>query len=125
MPVLSDYPKYNPNDLQTYFSNEDFIQKSIQQIQKNLAQFGYEFQPRLQDNDMLDNLIEELNPIVSDFIENHGEKFMAYLYQVDLNERQLAEQEYGEDYLSNVSFKIIKREAQKIYFQFLMANKKI
>ena len=111
--------------MQTYFSNEDFIQKSIQQIQKNLAQFGYEFQPRLQDNDMLDNLIEELNPIVSDFIENHGEKFMAYLYQVDLNERQLAEQEYGEDYLSNVSFKIIKREAQKIYFQFLMANKKI
>ena len=101
------------------------MQKTIAQIKKNLNQFGYDFEAQSGKEDLLSSMVEQLYPIVSDFLENHPESFMAYLYQVDLNERQLAKKEYGNDYIENVSFKIIKREAQKIFFQFLMANKQI
>ena len=122
---MSDYPAYNPNNLKLYFSNEEFIQKTIAQIRKDLNQFGYEFEPNLGEIDLIDGLIHELKPIISDFIEHHGERFMAYLYQVDISETNLSSREYGEDHISNICFKILKREAQKIYFQFLVANKKI
>ena len=122
---MSDYPAYNSNDLKRYFSNEEFIRKTIAQIRKDLSQFGYEFDPKLGENDLIDDLIFELTPIISNFLEHNGERFMAYLYQVDIGESNLSSREYGEDHISNICFKIIKREAQKIYFQFLVANKKI
>lgn len=122
---MADYPTYNPHQLNSYFSNEEFVQKTIAQIKKNLNQFGYDFEAQSEKEDLLSSMVEQLYPIVSDFLENHSESFMAYLYQVDLNEHQLAKNEYGKDYIENVSFKIIRREAQKIYFQFLMANKQI
>ena len=122
---MTDYPAYNPENLKLYFSNEEFIRKTIAQVRKDLNQFGYEFEPKIGEGDLIAELIEELNPIIHDFINHHGERFMAYLYQVDISEFQLSSNEYGEDHIANISFKIIKREAQKIYFQFLIANKKI
>ncbi len=122
---MTDYPAYNPENLKLYFSNEEFIRKTIAQIRKDLNQFGYEFEPKINGEDLISELIEELNPIVHDFMDHHGERFMAYLYQVDISESQLSTNEFREDAISNISYKIIRREAQKIYFQFLVANKKI
>jgi hypothetical protein len=122
---MTNYPTYNENDLEVYFSNQEFVRKTALQIKKNLNQFGYEFDPKLNSAEILNEMIQLLNPVVEDFIQNNAEKFMAYLYQVDLNEKLLNKNEFGKDYISNVSFKIIKREAQKIFFQFVMSDRKI
>ena len=122
---MEDYPAYNSNNLKDYFNNEEFVMKTILQIQKNLNQFGYQFDLEEQQENLLELMIEKLRPVIADFMNHHQEKFMSYLYQVDLNEKSLDSQEFGDDFLDNICFKIIKREAQKIYFQFLLSNKKI
>ena len=122
---MSNYPAYNENDLQNYFLNEEFVKKTIRQVRKNLNQFGYEFEPKVGSDNIMESLLEVLNPIVSEFIKSDAEKFMAYLYIVDIDEKRLDRMEFGENYIENISFKIIKREAQKIFFQFLVAEKKI
>lgn len=122
---MSNYPSYRKEDLGLYLNNEEYVRKTIHQIKKNLSQFGYDFSPKINEENILDSLIESLEPIVKDFLEHHQEQFMAYLYQVDLKESELNINEYGSDYIVNICYKIVRREAQKIYFQFLMANKKI
>lgn len=122
---MSKFPSYNDQNLQQYFLNEEFVQKTILQIRKNLNQFGYEFEPGLVSDDPMNSLLKALNPIVEEFIKSSSEKFIAYLYIVDIDEKRLEQMEFGENYVENISFKIIKREAQKIFFQFMVSEKKI
>lgn len=122
---MSNYPIYNETEIETYLLNEVFVKKTIKQIQKNLNQFGYDFTPSETLDNPLENIILTLIPIIENFIKSDSEKFMAYLYVVDLNESKLSLNEYGENYNENISYKIIKREAQKVFFQFITSGRKI
>jgi hypothetical protein len=66
-----------------------------------------------------DDLRRQLNVIVEHLIHNDFDSFLSLLYRIDLSEQSIQKQDNQstETYIEYVSFLILKREWQKVWFK--------
>ena len=102
-------------DLIRFFDKEQFVEKTYQQINKDLdsAELSLDWSNITLQEDILPQLIAELIPMLKSL---PAEKLSAFIYRVDLPEKHfllfLKEQNYEQ-----FAFEIILREAQKVYLR--------
>jgi len=64
-------------------------------------------------------LRQELDVIIAELVNNEFDSFLNLLYRVDLSEHKITElsKENQEIYITSISYLILKREWQKVWFK--------
>lgn len=109
-------PAKTKKDLVHHFDSEDFVSKTIAQINKDLGGVSEVFVESKTDTGekALAQLIAQLKDVLEGF--DNYEKLMQFIYRVDLNESDFhVALEKGE--WEVLAFLIIRREAQKVYLR--------
>lgn len=103
-------------ELKKCFSNEEFVIKTCQQIDKDLAgliEDHFEF-----DIDFEEDVLQQMVRTVAKNLKNLGHSnLLQFVYKVDLNEKELKSNLNRQLGLEDLAFKIIRREAQKIFLR--------
>ena len=103
-------------------SNTSFRLKTQQQIAKDFAVHGYDFEAAFFENTLpLDTVYELVSEALIYFLENKASSWQALLYTIDFSESEyietVAKQDTGTDKLRKLTEGIIQREAKKVYFR--------
>ena len=113
--VLSQAPLSQSNKI---LSNEEFVLKTQQQIQKDFAKFNLEFRENfifdLWTKEEIELAIQENLAIIIKFGET---KLMQLLYTIDIPEEQFLRLTQEQNFLPLLAEAILKREALKVYFR--------
>jgi hypothetical protein len=108
------------NQLKSQFKIEGFVEKTIKQINKDLASYSNQSIAQDCETNSLTLLMKELTPIIKElFAENNLEQFT---YRVDLNEKKWIYFTQGFDF-EYLCEQIIIREAQKVYLREMFSSK--
>ncbi|MBL7899868.1 MAG: hypothetical protein JNJ99_15110 [Crocinitomicaceae bacterium] len=107
------------NSLVNFFDHQLFVEKTIQQINKDLqglyyADFGISDNKEMS---LLDNLIKNLMPVLLELSKRQPEQLSQFIYKVDLPEKKFHDALSKDQTLELLSFLIIEREAQKVYLR--------
>lgn len=99
-------------------SNEEFVLKTQQQIQKDFAKFNLEFRENfifdLWTKEEIELAIQENLAIIIKFGET---KLMQLLYTIDIPEEQFLRLTQEQNFLPLLAETILKREALKVFFR--------
>ena len=99
-------------------SNEEFVLKTQQQIQKDFAKFNLEFRENfifdLWTKEEIELAIQENLAIIIKFGET---KLMQLLYTIDIPEEQFLRLTQEQNFLPLLAEAILKREALKVFFR--------
>ncbi len=113
--VLSQAPLSQSNKI---LSNEEFVLKTQQQIQKDFAKFNLEFRENfifdLWTKEEIELAIQENLAIIIKFGET---KLMQLLYTIDIPEEQFLRLTQEQNFLLLLAEAILKREALKVFFR--------
>lgn len=104
------------NELALSFYNEEFVLKTLEQINKDLSGlesaevvFNIDFE-----RDVLEQLIDQLATIL---LKMNNRNIQQFIYRVDLKESDFLKSVSKEDDFQELAFLIIRREAQKVYLR--------
>lgn len=103
------------NNLSSYYANENFLNKTIIQLRKDLA-LGEE-ELKLEDSNLsfFEQLVNQVKRVVDDLLDSSFERFSQCMYRVDISQMQLERCKTGNNYDSKlISEMIIKRCLQKV-----------
>ncbi len=108
----------NDESLISYFSNEEFVLKTQQQIHKDFAKFNLEFPENFIFDPWPKEKIEEIIQEKLKEIMPFGEtRLLQLLYTIDIPEKQFLSLITEPDFLVSIAEAILKREAMKVYFR--------
>ena len=108
----------NDESLISYFSNEDFVLKTQQQIHKDFAKFNLEFPENFIFDAWPKEKIEEIiQEKLKEIIQFGETRLLQLLYTIDIPESQFLHLITEPDFLNSISQAILKREAMKVYFR--------
>lgn len=102
-------------ELQTRFTIPAFLQKTIDQLNKDLARAGLEWRFEVSEQFELDALCERLNQRLRALASTHSRTFQQLLYTIDLPEDLAAEEEKLAEFM-------LRREAYKVYLREKFSN---
>lgn len=109
--VVSRLPS-TVQEISTFFDKEEFVEKTRQQIEKDLSGL-FLFKPEQKD-DILSSFSEELVSILNQLTDNQLQQFC---YRIDLSEQLMHELSLNKEDNYELAFHIIKREAQKVFLR--------
>lgn len=106
-------------EIKHYFSNKLFVEKTIEQIQKdtqNFIELPF-FQPSKEN--VYASCILWITQIIQTIIENNNSHFFQWLYRVDINENKIKKiLEYqSSNQHEAIAQLVLEREAQKVFFR--------
>ena len=105
----------NQLELNDFFANHEFIEKTITQLIKDFNRCGLEVEFGL--NALLPIKEELTNQIASRLIQLSGTELQQFIYTVDLQENKfLKAVTMNDDYLT-LAHEILKREALKVFIR--------
>ena len=107
-------------DLVVQFSIDEFVDKTVVQINKDLSSYSIKTIVKTESKDVLSLMIGQLLPIVKELFES--ERLEQFTYRVDLSEKKWIYFIQGFDF-EYLSEQIIIREAQKVYLRELFSTK--
>ncbi len=108
----------NDESLISYFSNEDFVLKTQQQIHNDFAKFNLEFPENFIFDPWPKEKIEEIIQEKLKEIMPFGEtRLLQLLYTIDIPEKQFLSLITEPNFLVLIAEAILKREALKVYFR--------
>ena len=95
----------------------EMLEKLIRQLNKDFslsgidAQFDTNWTPEL--------IISTLNKIVAALMTNEFQKFINFLYRVDISEKKIGDIESSDfdQVVNSITFMILKKEWQKVWFR--------
>ena len=104
-------------DIEKYKNNSEIVRKTILQIRKDFAQFGFEIE--LPENIHLayNTLFDQLSPLIEKLLNESISKLYSILYCIDLNEIAIQE---GISEMSSlkvhdaITHLILERELKKV-----------
>ena len=104
-------------DIEKYKNNSEIVRKTILQIRKDFAQFGFELE--LPENIHLayNTLFDQLSPLIEKLLNESISKLYSILYCIDLNEIAIQE---GISEMSSlkvhdaITHLILERELKKV-----------
>ncbi len=96
---------------------ENLLIKLIKQINKDASLSGIDFY--LNENSTVQNIVNNLNDLITDLIKNDYNGCINFLYRIDVSEPDLVRIKELElnDLSKNITFLILKKEWQKVYFK--------
>lgn len=104
-------------DLDNYFSNEQFVHKTILQLIKDFHQHGIDLTPFLLKEQLkLDELFTIMAEICQNIYENNSSKWLPLMYTIDISEKEYLRIMQLENW-DKIAYFIIRREALKIYIR--------
>lgn len=98
------------SDLHLRFKIDSFVQKTIEQLNKDLVLAGLDWQFQLTDKNEIPQIIEDLNQKFSELSVSQNHALKQLLYTIDLPEELFASDE-------NLAELVLRREAYKIYLR--------
>ena len=102
----------------TEFQSTEFILKTQIQIAKDLSQFSIDFDVNFSKNALFyDDILLELEGKLTELMKSSEQRFLQYLYQVDLAENEFLRLLNDPKFLPKISELILKREAYKVYLR--------
>lgn len=120
---MDDLKSYS--DLQNHFNNEDFVLKTQQQIAKDFANYSLFFPDSFQrlpfsKQEIEDQIAIHLSEIMTSpqARRDYGEtRLLQLLYTIDISEKQFLHLTTSPDFISELSKKILFREALKVFLR--------
>ena len=108
----------NDESLISYFSNEAFVLKTQQQIEKDFAKFSL-YLPEYFVLEPLDKLAIELliQEKIAEVMKYGETQLMQLLYTIDIPESDFLHLITAPNFIKNISEMILKREALKVFFR--------
>lgn len=111
--------KLNNDEIEKFFDQEEFVNRTIAQIQKDLAGL-YDEELRIANDDsntFLEQIVDLLIPIISILSKRHPEQLSQFIYRVDMKERDFHEALMKDNSFRILAVQIIRREAQKVFLR--------
>ena len=100
------------------FQSSEFILKTQQQIAKNLEQFSINFDSSFITTPLFyDELLLEVESRLAELMKTNEQRFLQYLYMVDLPEKEFLTLLNDPLFLPKISELILRREAYKVYLR--------
>ena len=106
-------------ELVAQFNIDEFVEKTIIQINKDLASYSNQSIEKSNCQNILDGMVKGLLPIIKEMFESNG--LEQFIYRVDLDEKKWIYFTQGFDF-EYLCEQIIIREAQKIYLRELFSG---
>jgi hypothetical protein len=109
----------NLNAIQSLYeiSNMELLGDLIHQINKDLSLSGIDYQFDLEMGP--DLLVGQMKLILADLMESHFQKFLSFLYRIDISEEKLRSIDSSDfEHVTNmITLLILKRQWQKVWFR--------
>ena len=105
----------NQLELNDFFANHEFIEKTITQLIKDFNRCGLEVEFEL--NALLPIKEELTNQIASRLIQLSGTELQQFIYTVDLQENKFLKAVTMNDDFKTLANEILKREALKVFIR--------
>lgn len=110
--------------LSRFSSDEAFIQKTLEQIEKDAQ--GYVDVPKFISNTNLiyENSVSWISSILHKIMEKNRAQFIQYLYRVDIPEKIVHPilKDWSESSYEELAKIILEREAQKVFLRAKFSN---
>lgn len=105
------------NQLLANAVDKQLYESLVKQINKDFLLANLEVS--VEENCTPEILVKQLGVIITELINNEFDSFLNLLYRVDLSENEIKQLATGnqEKYIASVSFLILKREWQKVWFR--------
>ena len=110
----------NQLELNDFFANHEFIEKTITQLIKDFNRCGLEVEFGL--NALLPIKEELTNKIASRLIQLSGTELQQFIYTVDLQENKFLKAVTMNDDFITLANEILKREALKVFIRSNNSN---
>lgn len=102
------------------FGNADFTLKTQQQIVADFERSGIEAHYKLLQHGLaLDELEHVVSEMVAEVIQLGEAKTLQLLYQIDIPQSTFLSLTTKPNFIQEISYRIIRREAQKVYLRSL------
>lgn len=97
--------------------DEELYVALIRQLNKDFVLANLEY--AIDENCNPELLKQQLEVVVAELVNNEFDSLLNLLYRVDLSEHKIIElpKEVQETYVTSISFLILKREWQKVWFR--------
>jgi hypothetical protein len=110
--------------LSRFSSDEAFVQKTIEQIEKDAQ--GYINVPKfISKNDLIyANSVAWITQVLHQIMEKNRAQFLQYLYRVDISEKIVHPilKDWNESSYEELAKIILEREAQKVFLRARFSN---
>lgn len=108
----------NYSELQSHFDNEAFVLKTQQQISKDFAKFNLMFPESFENTPFTKNEIEFfIGEHLVEILKFGETRLLQLLYTIDLSEKKFLHLTTHPDFISELSKKILFREAYKVFLR--------
>lgn len=119
-------PSLNRNELIDISAREEVIKATANQIIKDFAEFGLDIQFSGETASFYDELFNQMEGHVSNLITNQYSKFLAFLYRIDISNKEIALYEkelVGQTKSAIMTELIIHREIKKVLYRTYYSSK--
>ena len=119
---MESIPKLTETDLKPWFDKPQLILDCAAQTQKDLAQYGIEFNFSGNAETIYEELFSQIQPQIESLL-NKGTLLMEILYRVDVDEAKVKIiSRENESYSASITRLILWRELQKVVTRFLLSK---
>jgi hypothetical protein len=103
------------NDLSLYYSDKFFIERTIEQIKKDLQLGEDELTLSEEDSYLFDQLVSKVQSVINYLLDKSFEQFLQCMYRIDINQKQLDNCIVNGNYDSKlIAETVVKRCLQKV-----------
>ncbi len=105
-------------DLLPYLQNESFVIETQQQIIKDFAKFNLYLPDRFnQLPHSQDEIVYQINVLLNDFLPQGERRLLQLIYTIDIPEKEFLQLTRRENFMIELSHKILYREAMKVFLR--------
>ena len=101
-------------EIEQYFNNSTLIDQTINQIKKDFIEFDFNIEITNKGENLFEELIAEISPVIDYLLEKQLEKLMSLIYRIDIDERKIKLALNAEKPHVSISELVVKRELQKV-----------
>ena len=115
-----NFPDLRNNNLKSFLNREDIIQETANQIMKDFGMFGIEITFSGNVENAYSELHGQLINQISVYLDKDYSRLMAVLYQVDINEREIAKAHQELPHYNDLevlAHQVIFRDLKKVLFR--------
>lgn len=112
----------NNKELSSQLINQKIYLALIQQIEKDLQLIGVDF--LLEEKPLQEEFLLQFQELITALIDTNFELFLNLLYRIDIDENKIRSliQSQNENLYALITFEILKREWQKVWFRLNYTN---
>ena len=110
-------------EIEQYFNNSTLIDQTINQIKKDFIEFDFNIEITDKGENLFDELISEISPVIDYLLEKQLEKLMSLIYRIDIDERKIKTALNADQPHISISELVVKRELQKVVIRNYYSGK--